>query len=130
MRIPALILVAFFGIAAAAHAQSTPPAAREAQFITIGDNALLSSGLIGVDVRNGAGELLGKIEDIVFEGGQLTGIVLEVRHDNATRYVAIDPSSISVKFIENDDAWRATVNARFEQLTSAPEFQYRGRWKR
>ena len=130
MRIHALVLLVSIAVAPASHAQSTPPAASEARFITISDNALLSSGLIGVDVRNGAGELLGKIEDVAFEGGQLTGIVLQVRRDDAVRYVAVDPSSISVKFVELEDAWRATLNARFDELTSAPDFQYRGRWKR
>ena len=67
----------------AAYAQSTPPASGEVRFISISENALLSSGLIGLDVHNEARELLGKIEDVVFEGGQLVGIVLKVGQGSA-----------------------------------------------
>jgi hypothetical protein len=68
----------------------------------------------------------------VFEGGQLVGIVLNVGEDPApdARYVAIDPSSISVTYIEGEDKWRARVNAHLDQLKSAPEFRYQGKWKR
>ena len=87
---------------------------------------------MGLDVHNEGRELLGKIEDVVFEGGQLVGIVLNVGEDPApdARYVAIDPSSISVTYIEGEDKWRARVNAHLDQLKSAPEFRYQGKWKR
>ena len=58
-------------LTAAAHAQSTPPSSSKARFVSINDNALLSSRLIGLDVRNAGRELIGRIEDVVFEGGQL-----------------------------------------------------------
>jgi hypothetical protein len=114
----------------AAYAQSTPPASGEVRFISISENALLSSGLIGLDVHNEARELLGKIEDVVFE--ELVGIVLNVGQGSAlnARYVAIDPSSISVTYSEGEDKWRARVNAHPDQLKSAPEFRYQGKWKR
>jgi hypothetical protein len=102
------------------------------RFISINENALLSSRLMGLEVHNEGRELLGKIEDVVFEGGQLVGIVLNVGEDPApdARYVAIDPSSISVTYIEGEDKWRARVNAHLDQLKSAPEFRYQGKWKR
>ena len=86
---------------------------------------------MGLEVHNEGRELLGKVEDVVFEGGQLVGIVLKVGQGSAEeRYVAIDPSSISVTYIEGADQWRAKANAHPDQLKSAPEFRYRGKWKR
>jgi hypothetical protein len=132
MRMFTTIVVASLALSAVAHAQSTPPASSEARFVTINDNALLSSGLLGLDVRNPGGERLGKIEDIVFEGGQLVGIILAMGDapQNTARYVAIDPSSISVTYVAADERWRATVNAQLDQLKTAPEFRYEGKWKR
>jgi hypothetical protein len=83
-------------------------------------------------IHNDARELLGKIEDVLFKGGQLVGIVLKVGQGSApnARYVAIDPSSISVTYSEGEDKWQARVNAHPDQLRSAPEFRYHGKWKR
>ena len=126
------LLLAFVVFTGAAYSQCTPPASGEVRFISISENALLSSGLIGLDVHNEARELLGAIEDVVFEGGQLVGVVLKVGQGSASnaRYVAIDPSSISVTYSEGEDKWRARVNAHPDQLKSAPEFRYQGKWKR
>jgi hypothetical protein len=46
------------------------------------------------------------------------------------RYTAVDPSAISIKYIETDGKWQATMNADLEQLKSAPEFRYEGKWER
>ena len=131
MRKWTLVLLAPVIVTAAAHAQSTPPATSEARFVVINDNALLSSRLIGLDVRNAGRELIGKIEDVVF-GGQLVGIILQVGSvfDGPPRYVAVDPSSMSLNYVESDRQWRATVNSDHAQVRSAPEFQYQGKWKR
>ncbi len=132
MRVLQPLLLASVLVTGVAYAQSTPPASGEVRFISINENALLSSALMGLDVHNEGCELLGKIEDVVFEGGQLVGIVLKDGQSSApdARYVAIDPSSISVTYIEGDDKWRARVNAHPGQLNSAPEFRYEGKWKR
>ena len=126
-----MLLVSVF-LTGVAYAQSTPPASGEVRFIAINENALLTSARIGLDVHNEGRELLGKVEDVVFEGGQLVGIVLKVRQGSAAeaRYVAIDPSSISVTYSEREDKWRARVNAHPDQLNSAPEFRYEGKWRR
>ena len=132
MRLLLTTLFASVALLAIAHAQSTPPASGEVRFISINDNALLSSGLIGLDVHNEGRELLGKIEDIVLEAGQLVGIIIKVGpvSEGVARYVAIDPSSISVTYAQGEDKWRARVNAHPDQLRSAPGFHYRGKWKR
>jgi sporulation protein YlmC with PRC-barrel domain len=115
-----------------AHAQSTPPASGAPQFITIGSNAILSSRLIGLNVQTAGGEGMGRIEDIVFEGGEMMGIVVSVGEvlGSSTRYVAVDPSAISIRYVEGDNRWQATMNATREQPKSAPEFRYEGKWKR
>ena len=132
MRFPLVILLAVLSLSGPAHAQSTPPAAGAPKFIQIDDNALLSSRLIGLNVQNSSGETIGKIEDVAFEGGQLSGVVLSFGDigGQSQRYVAVDPSSISIRYTEGESTWRATLNARIEQLKSAPEFRYEGKWKR
>jgi len=132
MRLLRPLLLASIFVTGVAYAQSTPPASGEVRFVAINENALLSSRLMGLDVHNEGRELLGKIEDVVFEGGQLVGIVLNVGQGSApdARYVAIDPASISVTYSEGEDKWRARVNADLDQLKSAPEFRYQGKWKR
>jgi hypothetical protein len=120
------------GLLGVAQAQSTPPASSAPQFITISNNAILSSRLIGLDVRSADSTGMGKIEDVVFEGGQIVGIVLSVGEilGGGQRYVAVDPSAISIRYMEGDNKWQATMNANLEQLKSAPEFRYEGKWKR
>ena len=132
MRPFAFIVGAAFGLLGSVYAQSTPPAASATQFISISADALMSSRLIGLDVRNADGENIGKLEDIAFEAGRLTGVVLSVVDTTGAgqRYVAIDPSSISIRYIEGESTWRATVNAKIDQLKVAPEFRYEGKWKR
>src|SRR6478736_1696987 len=100
MRFSAFSLLAAFALSGTAQAQSTPPAENIARFIAISDDALLSSRLIGITVQNASGLEVGKIEDVVFEGGQLVGIVLSVGHilARAEHYVAVDPSSVSINY--------------------------------
>jgi sporulation protein YlmC with PRC-barrel domain len=132
MRLSATLLIATLCLTYMAHAQSTPPASGAPQFITIGSNAILGSRLIGLNVQTAGGEGMGKIEDVVFEGGEMMGIVVSVGEilGSGARYVAVDPSAISIRYVEGDHRWQATMNATREQLKSAPEFRYEGKWKR
>ena len=132
MRSPAIILLATLGLTGVAHAQSTPPASSAPKFIAIGNNAILSSRLIGLNVQSASGESVGKIEDIAFEGGEISGVVLSIGEvlGGGPRYAAVDPSAISIKYMEAEGKWQATMNATLEQLQSAPEFRYEGKWKR
>lgn len=132
MRLSAIILLVTLGWSGVAQAQSTPPASSAPKFITISNNALLSSRLIGLNVQSASGKGMGKIEDVVFEGGQIIGVVLSVGEllGSSQRYVAVDPSAISIRYTEGENKWQATMNADLEQLKSAPEFRYEGKWKR
>jgi hypothetical protein len=40
----------------------------------------------------------------------------------------VAPSAVRINYAENDKKWKATMNAMKEQLKSAPEFKYEGRW--
>jgi sporulation protein YlmC with PRC-barrel domain len=132
MRSSVIVVVAALGLPGVAHAQNTPPASSAPRFITISNNAILSSRLIGLNVQTASGENMGKIEDVVFEGGQISGVVLSVGEvlGSGQRYVAVDPSAISIQYTEGEDKWKATMNADLDQLKSAPEFRYQGKWKR
>ena len=115
-----------------AHAQRTPPASSAAQFINIDDNALLTSRLIGLSIQNANGENLGTVEDVALEGGKIVGVIISVGAilGGSQHYVAVDPSSISINYIEGENKWKAALNAQIEQLKAAPEFHYEGKWKR
>lgn len=133
MRILASIaLVTFVGLAGEAHPQSTPAASSAPQFITISNTAILSSRLIGLNVQSASGKEMGTIEDVVFEGGNISGVILSVGGvlGGGQRYVAVDPSSISIRYLEGENKWHATMNADLDQLKAAPEFRYEGKWKR
>jgi sporulation protein YlmC with PRC-barrel domain len=132
MRSSVIVVLAALGLPGVAHAQNTPPASSAPRFITISNNAILSSRLIGLNVQTASGENMGKIEDVVFEGGQISGVVLSVGEvlGSGQRYVAVDPSAISIQYTEGEDKWKATMNADLDQLKSAPEFRYEGKWKR
>jgi len=131
MRSSALMVLITLSLAGEAQAQSTPPASGAPQFITISNNAILSSRLIGLDVQSASGKEMGRIEDVVFEGGQISGIVLSVGEvlGVGQRYVAVDPSAISIRYMEGENRWHATMNADLDQLKAAPEFRYEGKWK-
>jgi sporulation protein YlmC with PRC-barrel domain len=132
MRSSVIVVLAALGLPGVAHAQNTPPASSAPRFITISNNAILSSRLIGLNVQTASGESMGKIEDVVFEGGQISGVVLSVGEvlGSGQRYVAVDPSAISIQYADGEDKWKATMNADLDQLKSAPEFRYEGKWKR
>jgi hypothetical protein len=126
------LFLAILTLSAPAQAQSTPPAESAAKFIKINDNALLVSRIIGSAARNAKGEEIGNIEDFALEGGQLVGVILSVASSSGggERYVAVDPASLSIEYAESENKWKATLNAKMDQMQAAPEFRYEGKWKR
>lgn len=132
MRSSGIVLLATLSLCGLAHAQSTPPASSAPKFIAISNNAILSSRLIGLNVQSASGESIGKIEDVAFEGGEIIGVVLSIGEmpGDGQRYVAVDPSAVSIKYMEAEGKWQATMNADRDQLKSAPEFRYEGKWRR
>jgi hypothetical protein len=45
-----------------------------------------------------------------------------------THYVAVDADSVKVKYDMSDKKWHANMNATKDELESAPEFKYAGKW--
>ena len=101
------------------------------KFITPQSNDFISSRVVGLDVYDNTNHDIGKIQDIVFDQSMtIKGYILSVGGflGMGERYVAVDPASVAVKYDDNDKKWHANMNATTEQLKTAPEFKYSGRW--
>ena len=101
------------------------------QFVTPQSGDMLSSKVVGLDVRNGENNSIGKIEDIAFDNSKkVNAYILSVGGflGMGTHYVAVDPASVAVTYDSNDKVWRASMNATKDQLKAAPEFKYEGAW--
>ncbi len=106
--------------------QSAQTTAVVARFVTMKPVDTLSSRLIGTNLYNMQNESLGEIEDLVIENGKtVTGVVVGVGGflGMGERYVAIDPSSITLR-VENNNVTRATVDTTKDNLKNAPAFDY------
>ncbi|MGN6771482.1 MAG: PRC-barrel domain-containing protein [Rhizobiaceae bacterium] len=109
---------------------TTAPATTTDTFVTAQPTDMLSSNLIGLDIANGQKEDVGEIKDLVVSDGKLAGYVVSVDGflGVGERYVVIAPSAIQINYSENDKEWTAAMDATKDQLKSAPEFKYEGRW--
>ena len=110
-------------------AQNVP--AKGPSFITLNNDDRLSTNVDGLDVYNEQNENIGKIQDVVFDkDGKVTGYILSIGGflGMGTRYVAVDPDSVSITYDGANKVWRASMNATKDQLKSAPEFKYGGQW--
>ncbi|HLH48394.1 MAG TPA: PRC-barrel domain-containing protein [Roseiarcus sp.] len=118
-----LSLCALAGVAAA---ETSAP-----RFINLQGGDMLSSNVVGLDVYNDQKNDLGKIQDIVFNGHAVKGYILSVGGflGVGTRYVAVDPSAVTVQYDATAKKWRASMNAAKDQLKAAPEFKYQGQWQ-
>lgn len=125
-----LALVAGTAFAAAAAAQTATPSPG-VQFTKVPSDAVLSYNLVGLNIYNGANENVGEIKDIVVSKDRLEGYILSVGGflGMGERYVSVPPSAVSVNYDAGKEKWHAHMNATKEQLKSAPEFKYLGRWK-
>jgi hypothetical protein len=110
--------------------KSAAPATTTDTFVTAQPTDMLSSNLIGLDITNGQKEDVGEIKDLVVSDGKLAGYVVSVGGflGVGERYVVVAPSAIQINYSENDKEWTATMDATKDQLKSAPEFKYEGRW--
>jgi len=132
---PVVVLVSLAsGAAFADDSKSTATMAAPAtapQFVNLQSGDMLSSKVVGLDVRNGEKNTIGKVQDIAFDSSKkVTAYILSVGGflGMGTHYVAVDPASVSVTYDSTDKVWRATMNATKDQLKSAPEFKYEGAW--
>lgn len=125
-----LVLAAGFSLCALAGAAAAESAAPH--FINLQGSDMLSSNVVGLEVYDNQKNDLGKIQDVAFDSSKsVKGYILSVGGflGMGTRYVAVDPSSVSVQYDGNAKKWRATMNASKDELKNAPEFKYQGQWE-
>src|SRR3954453_13851066 len=122
--ITACLLLATPAFAQEAKTTGTAPA--EAKFSTVSKDEMFSSKLKGLNVHNQKDEAVGEITDIAIKGSQIDALILSVGGflGMGEHYVAVSPSSVSVKRDTKNDKWVATMNTTKEALKAAPEFKY------
>ena len=120
----ALALLASPVLAEEAKTVGTAPA--EAKFSTVAPNEMFSSKLKGLNVYNQKEESVGEITDIAIKNNAVDALILSVGGflGMGEHYVAVSPSSVSVKRDAKNDKWLASMNTTKEALKAAPEFKY------
>lgn len=101
------------------------------RFVAISANDDLSSKVVGLDVYNDNKQDIGQIKDIALnENGRTQAYILSVGGflGLGEHYVAVNPSSVKVSYNDSDKKWHASMNTTSDQLKTAPEFKYAGRW--
>lgn len=89
----------------------------------------LSSKLTGLDIYNKDNKDIGTIKDIALNpNGRAAAYIVSVGGflGVGEHYVAVNPEAVNIAY--KDNKWHAEMNATAEQLKSAPEFKYTGRW--
>jgi sporulation protein YlmC with PRC-barrel domain len=101
-------------------------------FYRLGPADMRMSKLIGTEIRNLQDENVGEIEDIILENGTtMRAIIVGVGGflGLGERYVAVDPSSITISRNQDGDV-EAVLNSTREDLRNAPEFRFDDRRRR
>jgi hypothetical protein len=119
-------LAVFASPVLAQEAKTTGTAPAEAKFSTVSKDEMFSSKLKGLNVTNQKDETVGEIADIAMKGNQVDALILSVGGflGVGEHYVAVSPSSVSVRHDAKNDKWLASMNATKEALKAAPEFKY------
>ena len=112
--------------ALAQEAKTTGTAPAEAKFSTVSKDEMFSSKLKGLNVTNQKDETVGEITDIAMKGNQVDALILSVGGflGMGEHYVAVSPSSVSIRRDAKNDKWLASMNTTKEALKEAPEFKY------
>ena len=129
MRRALIVLTAIMLAGGAASAQTV---VTTETFVSAKPTDVLSYNLVGLNITSNANETIGEIKDLILSQGELSGYIVSVGGflGMGERYVIVRPSSVKVSYTENDKKWHAVMNATKDQLKTAPEFKYEGRWKR
>jgi sporulation protein YlmC with PRC-barrel domain len=99
------------------------------QYVTVPSSDDLSSKLVGLDIYNKDNKDIGTIKDIALNpNGRATAYIVSVGGflGMGDHYVAVNPEAVNISY--KDNKWHADMNATADQLKSAPEFKYTGRW--
>jgi sporulation protein YlmC with PRC-barrel domain len=107
-------------------AKTTGTAPAAAKFSTVGKDEMFSSKLKGLNVYNQKDENVGEITDIALKNNQIDALILSVGGflGVGEHYVAVSPSSVSIRHDAKNDKWVASMNTTKEALKAAPEFKY------
>jgi PRC-barrel domain len=110
----------------AQEAKTTGTAPAEAKFSTVSKDEMFSSKLKGLNVTNQKDETVGEITDLAIKNHEVDALILSVGGflGMGERYVAVSPSSVSVRYDSKNDKWLASMNTTKDALKSAPEFKY------
>ena len=110
----------------AEEAKTVGNAPAEAKFSTVSGNEMFSSKLKGLNVYNQKDESVGEITDIAIKNNTVDALILSVGGflGMGEHYVAVSPSSVSVKHDAKNDKWMASMNTTKDALKAAPEFKY------
>jgi len=101
-------------------------------FIAVPQADELSSKVVGLDIYNNDSKDIGQIKDIALNpNGRSQAYIVSVGGflGMGEHYVAVNSSAVKVTYNEQDKKWHASMNATADQLKSAPEFKYTGRWQ-
>ena len=133
MRHLTLSLAALALLAAPALAEAAKPLNPPAQvkFANLPADTALSSNLKNLTVVDGQNSTVADIKDLAISQNKLVGYIVSVGGflGLGERYVAIDPASVALTYDESAKKWKASVNASKDQLKTAPEFKYEGKFK-
>ena len=129
MKKIALITASLAVLASPALAQdnkTTGAAPAAAKFSTVSKDEMFSSKLKGLNVYNQKDENVGEITDIALKNNQVDALILSVGGflGVGEHYVAVSPSSVSIRHEAKNDKWVASMNTTKEALKEAPEFKY------
>lgn len=98
-------------------------------YVDVPSNDDLSSKLTGLDIYNKDNKDIGTIKDIALTpNGRAAAFIVSVGGflGVGEHYVAVNPEAVNITY--KDNKWHADMNATADQLKSAPEFKYAGRW--
>ena len=99
------------------------------EYVSVPSSDDLSSKLIGLDIYNKDNKDIGTIKDIALNpNGSTAAYIVSVGGflGMGDHYVAVKPEAVNITY--KDSKWHADMNATADQLKSAPEFKYIGRW--
>jgi hypothetical protein len=106
--------------------RTTGTAPAEAKFSAVSKDEMFSSKLKGLSVTNQKDETVGEITDLAIKNHEVDALILSVGGflGMGEHYVAVSPSSVSVRYDSKNDKWLASMNTTKDALKSAPEFKY------
>lgn len=107
-------------------ARTTGSAPADAKFSTLPSDEILSSKVKGLNVHNQKDQSVGEIADFAIRNNQVEALIISVGGflGVGEHYVAVSPSSITIRYDSANDNWLASMNTTKEALQAAPEFTY------